>query len=385
MSKRDLLRKLRSVHSAERGIVPDQAWVLRTRGELMQKIRTADALAPLPASLRWREAARTFAPAKLMSLMRAPALAALSIIGAVLGGSLMGVNASERSLPGDFLYPIKLASEQTRLALTSDKADRVRLKTEFVDRRVEEIKTIIKAPDQNNTLVRDAAIGLKRDLDTVKNQLKEVKDEASAPEAAELAKLVDKKSVQITEALDAMKSEVSLDAKSAVAEAQAQAVQTGVAAVAVLIEANEQDDGQHVTSDEEVIQVLQNKVDGLRASIDDSAERVRSASASGTLVQTASGTTPQIATASTTLSEVKILLGENKLGQATNKLAEAAKATVQAAAAADLFVASSTAAIVTPSGPLPTTTSSTSSTTPLPATSSTTPTATSTPTTPPPR
>ncbi|MCK9361115.1 DUF5667 domain-containing protein [Patescibacteria group bacterium] len=384
MSKRDLLRKLRSVHSAERGIVPDQAWVLRTRGELMQKIRTADALAPLPASLRWREAARTFAPAKLMSLMRAPALAALSVIGAVMGGSLMGVNASERSLPGDFLYPIKLASEQTRLALTSDKADRVRLKTEFVDRRVEEIKTIVKAPEKNSGRVREAAMVLKRDLDTVKNQLKEVKQEASAPKAAELAKLVDQKSVQVTAELDAVKDEVALDAKSAVAEAQAQAVQTGVAAVAVLIEANEQDAGEHVTSDEEVAQVLQNKVDGLRASIEDSAERVR-LSTSGTLEQSASGTTPQIATASSTLGEVKVLLDENKLGLATDKLAEAAKATVQAEVSADLLIASSTAAIISGAEPLPTTTSSTTSTTALPTTSSTTPTASSTPTTPPPK
>jgi hypothetical protein len=370
MSKRDLIRKLRSIHSAERGIVPDQAWVLRTRGTLMQKIHQADALAPLPASFRWREAARTFAPAKLLQLMRAPALAGLSIIGAVLGGSLMGVDASDRSVPGDFLYPIKLASEQTRLALTSDKADRVRLKTEFVDRRVQEMKIIVKAPEKNSIRVRDAALGLKRDLDTVKNQLKEVKQESSASKSAELAKMVDEKSVQITEELNVVKDEATLEAKSAVAEAQAQAVQTGVAAMAVLIEANEQDQGAHVTSDAEVTQVLQNKVDGLRASIQDSAERMRIASVSGTVEQSASGTTPQIATASSTLSEVKILLDENKLGEATDKLAEAARSTAQAEVATNLFVASSTAAII-PAAQIAPTTSSTSST---PTATSTTPT-----------
>lgn len=379
MSKRDLLRKLRSVRSTERGIVPDQAWVSRTRLELMQKVRQADALAPLPASLRWREAARTFAPAKLASLMRAPALAALSVIGAVLGGSLMGVNASERSVPGDFLYPIKLASEQTRLALTSDKAERVRLKTEFVDRRVEEIKTIVKAPEQNPTRVREAAMVLKRDLDTVKNQLKEVKDEASTSKTktVELAKLVDEKTVEITEELDQVKTEVPQEVKPALAEAQAQAVQTGVAAVAVLIEAKDQPqegDNQITVTDAEVAQTLQNKVDGLQASIEDSASRVQAASASGTATSLSSTTTPQIATASSTLSEVKVLIGENKLGQATNKLAEAAKATIQAEVATDLFVASSTAAVAPgTSQPLPTTTSSTtaSSTTQVPSTSST--------------
>lgn len=378
MSKRDLLRKLRSVHSAERGIVPDQAWVSRTRVELMQKVRQADALVPLPASLRWREAARTFAPAKLVSLMRGPALATLSVIGAVLGGSLMGVNASERSVPGDLLYPIKLASEQTRLALTSDKAERIRLKTEFVDRRVEEIKTIVKAPDQNPTRVREAAMVLKRDLDTVKNQLKEVKEESSS-KTVELAKLVDEKTVEITEELGQVKTEVPQEVKPALSEAQAQAVQTGVAAVAVLIEAKDkpQEGDQIKVTDEDVAKALQGKVIGLQASIDDSASRVQAASASGTATSQSSTTTPQIANASTTLSQVKVLIGENKLGQATDKLAEAAKATSQAEVATDLFVASSTAAVAPGTSPsLPTTTSSTaaSSTTQVPTTSSTAPT-----------
>lgn len=339
----------------------------------MRKIQMADALAPLPASFRWREAARTFAPAKLLQLMRAPALAGLSAIVAVLGGSLMSVNASERSVPGDFLYPIKLASEQTRLALTSDKGDRVRLKTEFVDRRVQEMKIIVKAPEKNSERVREAAVNLKRDLDTVKNQLNEVQQESSASKSAELAKMVDEKTVHITEELNAVKGEATLEAKSAVAEAQAQAVQTGVAAMAVLIEANAQDQGTHVTSDAEVTQVLQNKVDGLRASIDDSAERMRSASASGTIEQSATGTTPQIATASSTLSEVKILLDENKLGEATDKLAEAARSTAQAEVATNLFVASSTSAIVPATQVLP----ADSSTSSLPTPTSNLPTTTS--------
>ena len=189
MSKRDLLRKLRSVRSTERGIVPDQAWVLRTRSRLMEQARIADALSPLPASLRFREAVRTFVPTQVMRWMRTPALAAFSILVAVLGGSLASVNASDRSVPGDFLYPVKIAGEQTRLAFTQDKADRVRLKAEFVDRRVEEIKTIANAPDKKHPdRLRDAAIGLKRDLDTEKLQLKEVEQESSAQVTAELDK-----------------------------------------------------------------------------------------------------------------------------------------------------------------------------------------------------
>lgn len=375
MSKRDLLRKLRSIRSTERGIVPDQAWVLRTRGTLMDKVRRADALAPLPVSLRWREAARTFAPSKLVQLMRAPTLATLSVIGAVLGGSLMSVSASERSVPGDFLYPIKLASEQTRLALTADKADRVRLKTEFVDRRVEEIKTIVKASDKKDSArLREAALTLKRDLNTVKNQLNEVKEESSAPEAAELAKLVDETSVQVTEELKQVKSEVPLDVKSAVAEAESQAVQTGVAAVAVMIESE--------TSDEDITRALEGKIEGLRASIEDTNVRLQSASGSSDGLGTTSTTVPQIATASSTLSEVTALISENKLDQATDKLAEAAKATSQAEVATELYVASSTSAV--PPAPLPAPLAPSSTSPTITSTSTTPSTSTSTPPIPPP-
>lgn len=347
MSKRDLLRKLRSVRSTERGIVPDQAWVLRTRSRLMEQTRNADALSPLPASLRFREAARTFVPTEVLRWMRTPALAAFSILITVLGGSLASVSASDRSVPGDFLYPVKIASEQTRLAFTQGKADRVRLKAEFVDRRVEEIKTIVNTPEKKNPdRLREAAMGLKRDLDTVKNQLKEVEQESSAQVTAELAKLVDEKIDQVSKELGEVKTDVSQEAKPAVAEAAAQAVQTSVAAVAVLIEARTQPEAQNVISDEDVAKVLQEKLLDLHTSIEGVTARLQLASATDTSSMTVATATLQLASASATLGEVKALIDENKLNEATQKLADAAKITAQAVAAAELLIVDSEAETV---------------------------------------
>lgn len=347
MSKRDLLRKLRSVRSTERGIVPDQAWVLRTRSRLMEQTRNADALSPLPASLRFREAARTFVPTEVLRWMRTPALAAFSILITVLGGSLASVSASDRSVPGDFLYPVKIASEQTRLAFTQGKADRVRLKAEFVDRRVEEIKTIVNTPEKKNPdRLREAAMGLKRDLDTVKNQLKEVEQESSAQVTAELAKLVDEKIDQVSKELGEVKTDVSQEAKPAVAEAAAQAVQTSVAAVAVLIEARTQPEAQNVISDEDVAKVLQEKLLDLHTSIEGVTARLQLASATDTSSMTVATATLQLASASATLGEVKALIDENKLNEATQKLADAAKITAQAVAAAESLIVDSEAGTV---------------------------------------
>ncbi len=359
MNKRDFLRKLRTVRSTEREIVPDQAWVLRTRSRLMEQTRNVNVIAPLPVVQRIREATRVFVPTQVMGWMRAPALAAFSILVAVLGGSLASVNASDRSVPGDFLYPVKIAGEQTRLALTQDKADRVRLKAEFVDRRVEEIKTIANAPDKKYPdRLRDAAIGLKRDLDTVKLQLKEVEQESSAQVTAELAKLVDEKIDQVSKELKQVNTEGSQQAKPAVAEAAAQAVQTSVAAVAVLIDARTQPDAKDVISDEDVVNVLREKLLDLQATIDGVTERLRLAVSaedvlpeqyvSGTLSDDPSTTdvvtTPQLLSAGATLGVVRGLIDENKLNEATQKLADAAKATAQAVAAAEVLLLESAAA-----------------------------------------
>lgn len=325
-AKRDLLRKLRSVRSTERAIVPDPVWVSRTRSALIDEARRSGATAPFSSFARIRAFFGAFVPMRAMQFVRTPVLATLSIFAALLGGSFASVSAAERSLPGDFLYPIKIAGEQTRLAFTQDKADRVRLKAEFVDRRVDEIRTIVNTPSKNDgNRVRDAAIVLKRDLDTMKNQLKEVNRGAAAPKAAELAKLVDQKTEHISQELKHMKIGVSADAKQAMAEAEAQAVQTSVAAVVVLIEAKDKPESQSTTTDLDVATVLQNKIRNLQTSVDALVTNEEFAN-SLTMVRAA-------------LDEVRALIDENRLNAAADKFAEAAKAFAAVEASVDASVA----------------------------------------------
>lgn len=368
MSKHELLRKLAAVRTTERGIVPDQVWVLRTRARLMEQAHQthAQATAPLSLSTRLKIIARQLAPTKVFQFMRAPALAALSIFATVLGGSLVSVSAAERSVPGDFLYPIKLAGEQTRLAFTSDKVERIKLKTDYVDRRVAEIKTIASnQDDESSDLLREAAKGLKRDLDTVKNQLKEVKQE-TAQKSADVARLVDSRSNAVAQELKQVRGSVPQDVKPSVAEAEAAALQTGVSAVGVLIDAQDKPDGKNIISDEDVTRAIESKVDGIRATLAGTAERLRAVSPTGTASDqpflTATSSVPaasstvltmlvasssafNINAASATLQEVRVLLGERRLDEVTDKLHEAATAAAQAEVTFDL-AASGTVPIV---------------------------------------
>lgn len=371
MSKRDLLRKLSSIRHAERGIVPDQTWVSRTRSSVVEHVRQDLASG---RSFRSVSEARPAFAARLVQWMRAPALVTLSIITTVFGGSLISVSASERSIPGDFLYPIKLAGEQTRLAFTSDKTDRLRLKTEFVDRRVDEIKTIASKPDATSPdRLRQAAQVLKRDLDTVKTQLKEVKRETSAPEAAEVAKLVDQKSEAVAQELKQVKETVPQEVKQSVSEAEVAAVHTGVSAVEVLIDANQSPDGQNIVSDADVAKAIENKVLGIQATLDGAV-----LAASSTLGSpTASSSASQISAASTTLQEVRALLSEDNLDEVTDKLIEAAQTASQAEIAVDLAASSSSTTSVPPA-----TNQQTTSTSSVPTSSTSTSATSSTSTTP---
>jgi hypothetical protein len=68
--------------------------------------------------------------------------AVAGIVMMVLGAS--SVELSARTVPGNFLYPVKILTERVRFALTSDLEDRVELRMTFSERRLSEIVKKLK-------------------------------------------------------------------------------------------------------------------------------------------------------------------------------------------------------------------------------------------------
>lgn len=92
---------------------------------------------PAPAIGRGRRGKMRFAfGARLMGIL----LAALVALSAVGGGVAL---AAEDSLPGDSLYPVKLAVEDTRMELVSSPEAQVALALQFADERTQEIEALI--------------------------------------------------------------------------------------------------------------------------------------------------------------------------------------------------------------------------------------------------
>lgn len=359
MSNRDFQRLLKAVHATERKIVPDEAWVKDARKTLLAHVARELPEQGLSRADQLRALVKPFVPTALFQWMRGPVVAVLSVFAVVLGGSIASVSAADRSLPGDWLFPIKLAAEQTRLALTSDKAARLRLKSEFVDRRVEEIKTVAAIQDETKpNRVKEAAENLKRDLITVKQQLNDVTSNASPKDAVEAAKLVDKKSAQIVAELKDVKIALSDEAKSSVSEAEAAAVGTGVKAVAVLIESK--DNPESEVSEAEILESLNQRMQILQDQIARTAEQLQglagtstleaissSSSATGTASLSAT-TSVHIVSANMSLLEAQTLLQENKFELVPDKLLQVSKALADADSEIALRASASSTSDVAP-------------------------------------
>jgi len=75
-----------------------------------------------------------------------PVMVSLIIFSLIFGGSFLTVKAAKNSLPGDLLYPIKIAMENVRVKISSQET-RTKLQAEFVEHRAEELTQIIEEVD----------------------------------------------------------------------------------------------------------------------------------------------------------------------------------------------------------------------------------------------
>jgi hypothetical protein len=81
-------------------------------------------------------------PGFFMMFTKAAAVLGVLVFVVLSGGGL--VYASKSSLPGQLLYPVKIAAEEARLAITTKPEKRKELQLEFIDKRVNEANIISK-------------------------------------------------------------------------------------------------------------------------------------------------------------------------------------------------------------------------------------------------
>lgn len=268
----ELTKRLQSLRSIERRIKPDAAWVKATRATILMQVGNTLPTQQASRMESVNQAVQHFFVANILGVIRKPVMAIVSIVAVVAGGSMMSVSAAERSLPGDFLYGLKLATEQAQLALTTSREEKLKLKTEFTSRRVSELTQVAataKSQDRaGGDRVKQVAEILKSDLSTIKEQLGDVRQNASPEVSAAAAKLVDQKTNEVITALQQTKADISPDAKAAVTEAQSAAADASVKAIEVLVERHQE--SNDIVPVQDVTDAIQNHATAVASATQDS-------------------------------------------------------------------------------------------------------------------
>jgi len=129
-----------------------------------------------------------------------PVLVSLTLFGLIFGGGFLGVLASKDSLPGDLLYPIKIAIENTQVKVSSQE-NKPKLQAEFVGTRVDELTQVIEEPvDPDNPIKRKEKVV--RAVDKLQAQVISAK--------AHLDKIKEEQPERVVEAVEAISEKTAI-------------------------------------------------------------------------------------------------------------------------------------------------------------------------------
>jgi hypothetical protein len=227
-----------------KNIKPNQDWVERQRELLLSQITRQSAAKPQSFLVNSWFLAKSLVPGGFLRFVAQPVgVFAVLVLFAFCSG-IFGVSASKGSLPGDFLYPVKLSSEKVKVGLTVKSEKKAVLHVEFAEERVKEIEAVAqkeKQLEKKKEKIQTAVAGLKEEMAEAQKTLDKVKETPKkAQEIVAAAKQVNEKTTAISEKIEQKKSETDnqeivkfLDSAIKAADA------AGVKAVEVIVEKHE--------------------------------------------------------------------------------------------------------------------------------------------------
>lgn len=232
MTEKQLIEKIKTLKQAK----PSSEWLALTRQDLIDQLIEGTELKPSNSFFDW------FWFHRLQ-----PAILAACLVLIMFGGPFLTVMASQTSLPGDLLYPIKRITERAQVRIASDEA-KAQIQVDFAFRRIEELDKITtdSFSEQEKTaktkeVINDLTSNLTEASLAVKNMSKE--------EVAIMAK----KTKKIKQDLSEAKDEIPLAAHQELAEAEIAAEDINNQIRAVLV-GDEEETDEVATSTDEIIE-----------------------------------------------------------------------------------------------------------------------------------
>lgn len=330
---KNLLKQFAALSKSELG-TPKKEWVNEFRSTLMMGVKNTVANEPRRCAFSKNifDLAIFIFPKEQLRLVARSATVLTLVLGIVFSGSITTVSAALNSIPGDFLYPLKLMTEGAQVRLANGDTEKVELHVEFASRRIQEVVKINEEESLDNKARTAVAVrGFKQEMVTVNKYM-----EQSEPEqAAAIAKIVDAKSVENEQILLTVEKTISdTESRGVVTEAKTVAENTGIKAVEVIV-VTHTTTSSTVTS-AEVKNTVTSKINDIEKRFEQLSEL---ASATSTPINTSE--------AKIAIDEARVLNSSGDFSSALSKIKESTEL-VRAVAALTVTVSGDTGNTTTP-------------------------------------
>lgn len=173
------MRKIKKLQRIE----PNSSWLQDQRSFLLYEIsrpkkeeKTKKSVLAFPVI----DFSKIFKPAFAFALTSIVLVSSIGTVGVI--------SASQNTLPGDFLYPVKTAVEKTQLTFTSSPESRTKLSIKFATQRIDEFTQLMQKPDKGEDIGKTVK-SFTKELVTVQQNINNLK-EKNIEKATEVAKLV---------------------------------------------------------------------------------------------------------------------------------------------------------------------------------------------------
>lgn len=237
---------------------PSSAWKQATKQSLMSQLNLSpEKVAPKASAIS--DVVFIFIKDAVRQMSLKP-VGVLLLIGAVImGPGLVTVSAARASLPGDALYGVKRGLEQADIRLTFNNLKKAEKEIQVVGNRLGELQRLAQenapTPQRKEKIVL-ALEELKKDTTVVKNRLaaaKPVNKEKPKQKNTDVARIIEDKASDLTGTLKAAVSSLEADSVGDVDEIEeALSEVQGVALDALVILAENQEQGDESITDEEL-------------------------------------------------------------------------------------------------------------------------------------
>ena len=262
-------------------IKPRQDWVDAERELLLSQIIRQSAAKPQSFLINSWFLAKSLMPSSLLRFVAQPVGALCVLVIFVFSTGIFGVNASRGSLPGDFLYSVKLNSEKVKVSFAVAEEKKAELHVQFAEERVKEIETVAaqdKSSTQKKEQIKVSASGLKSEMEKTMETLDKVKQESKkTKEIIETVKKVDQKTEELSARINDKKEQLKDDKEIAASlnDVKNTVDEAGVKAVEVIIDKHEKGDIKMSDSEiKETIDKIDKRINEVQKQVDQAAAQV---------------------------------------------------------------------------------------------------------------